>query len=232
MLEGLALNKPPIAIAFLDDPPDGLERWSGAQVPAGCAFWREAMRGKSFYTQAADHYNCAVGSYTHSIALPAGRASELAETVNFMVSSGYIDMSEVPGIPALERAPRYVAYAPAVNASFRPDVVLIAARPADAMLLYEASLRAGAGDALASVMGRPGCAVLPLARKTGRAALSFGCKGNRTFTGLPDDELYLAIPGEYWKAVSARLNEIVLANAAMEQHYRDRQARFPLPVLG
>jgi uncharacterized protein (DUF169 family) len=106
--------------------------------------------------------------------------------------------------------------------------VVVAARPASAMLLYEAALRAGAGNALTSVLGRPGCAVLPLARKSGAAALSFGCKGNRTFTGLGDDELYAAIPGAHWAAVAARVEEIVAANRAMEQYYRGREAQFPI----
>jgi uncharacterized protein (DUF169 family) len=148
--------------------------------------------------------------------------------VGFMVAQRYIEMSEVAGIPALEEAPRYIAYAPADAAPFAPDVVIVAARPGSAMLVYEAALRAGAASAIAGILGRPGCAVLPLARKTGTAALSFGCKGNRTFTGLPDEELYIAIPGGRWKDVAARLPEIAGANAAMETLYRSRQQQFPL----
>ena len=44
-------------------------------------FWEKAMSGHTFYTGPSDHYNCAVGSYTHSIALPAERAHELNDTM-------------------------------------------------------------------------------------------------------------------------------------------------------
>jgi len=55
---------------------------------------------------------------------------------------------------------------------------------------------------------------------SGRAALSFGCIGNRTYTGLPDNELYLAIPGDKWEAVADAVEEITSANASMESYYR------------
>jgi uncharacterized protein (DUF169 family) len=124
----------------------------------------------------------------------------------------------------LPKTPAFVAYAPVAEAGFPADVVLIAAKPAAAMLLYEAAVRAGAGDALTQTLGRPGCAVLPLAVKTGASAVSLGCKGNRTFTGLPDDELYLAVPGAKWDALVAAAAEIVSANGTMEDHYKAHQA--------
>ncbi|RDJ93423.1 hypothetical protein B4Q13_22000, partial [Lacticaseibacillus rhamnosus] len=93
-------------------------------VPAGCTFWREAMNGKSFYTVPSDHYNCAVGSHTHAIPQPADRAGVLNDTVGYMVSQGYIEMAEVPGIPTLTQMPNYIAYGPVETVAFRPDVVL------------------------------------------------------------------------------------------------------------
>jgi uncharacterized protein (DUF169 family) len=219
----LGLSKAPIAIGFLSEAPNGIPNWAGGAMPAGCSFWRAAMNGQSFYTVPSEHYNCAVGSYTHGIQVPADRGSVLMDTIGFMVGNGYLQMAEVPGIPVLPNTPEFIAYAPAAEATFTPDVVLIAAKPASAMLIYEAALRAGAGDALTHAIGRPGCAVLPLSVKTGQAALSFGCKGNRTFTGLPDEELYVAIPGAKWDAVLSSLADIVAANGAMEAYYLTHQ---------
>ncbi len=215
----LGLRAQPIAVGFLDSPPANLTRWSGPPTPAGCTFWQRAMAGSSFYTEPADHYNCSVGSYTHGIELPPERAHELGATLSFMEQSNYVAMAEVPGIPRLAKAPAYVAYAPVDDAEFTPDVVLIAATAAQGMLIYEAALKAGAGDALTTTLGRPGCAVLPLTVNTGAAALSFGCVGNRTFTGLPDQELYLALPGARWPAVAQKLGEVQRANASMQEHY-------------
>ena len=89
----------PIAIGLLDVLPAGLAKWDGGDPPAGCSFWRIAMDGRAFYTEPSQHYNCAVGSYTHAIALPAERASQLNDTIGFMAGTDYLQMAEVPGIP-------------------------------------------------------------------------------------------------------------------------------------
>jgi uncharacterized protein (DUF169 family) len=222
----LGLSAPPIAIGFSDEPPAGLSAWQGGAVPAGCVFWREAMNGRAFYTVPADHYNCAVGAYTHALNLPPERGTQLDDTVKFMVLKEYLRMEEVPGIPTLEKAPAYISYAPIDAAPFRHDLVLIAAKPSAAMLIYETALRAGAGAALSNTLGRPACAVLPLANKTGLASLSLGCMGNRTFTGLPDEELYVCIPGRHWAGVLAKLTEIGRANSEMQQFYSNHKAQF------
>lgn len=224
--ELLGLSRPPIAIGFLDSPPEGVEAWKEGSAPAGCFFWKRAQEGRTFYTTPSDHYNCAVGAYTHKIALPAERAEELEQTVGFMVQSNYIAMEEVPGIPTLPATPAIIAYGPADTAPFPPSVVVIAAQPAQAMLLYEAALRAGAGVALMNTLGRPGCAILPLSLQTGTAAISLGCKGNRAFTGLPDEEMYLSIPGNQWADVAAQVARIHQANQAMADHYNQHQGKF------
>jgi uncharacterized protein (DUF169 family) len=224
----LGLEKPPIAIGLLAAPPEGMAAANGGEVPAGCAFWSRAWSGAAFYTVPEQHFNCAVGSYTHRIELPAERAKELEATVTFMVESRYLDMSEVPGIPRVASAPAAIAYAPVGRATFAPDVILVAAKPAQAMLLYEAALKAGAGNALMNTLGRPGCAVLPLAAGTESASLSFGCKGNRTFTGLSDSELYLAVPAGRWEAVAGKLAETLEANRAMGARYEAQKSRFPI----
>src|SRR6185503_17479817 len=133
----LGLSAPPIAIGFSDKPPVDLEKWQGGAAPAGCMFWREAMRGRSFYTEPADHYNCAIGAYTHSMPLPPERGAQLGDTLDFMVLKQYLRMDEVAGIPTLEKAPAYVSYGPLEGAQFRYDLVLIAAKPSAAMLIYE-----------------------------------------------------------------------------------------------
>jgi uncharacterized protein (DUF169 family) len=221
--ERLGLRVPPVAVAFLENPPAGLPAWSGAFQPAGCSFWQKAQEGAGFYTVPSDHYGCAVGAYTHHIDLPPERSEQLNETVGFMVESDYIRMEEVPGIPRLEQAPGYVAYGPAEKETFQPDVVLLTASPAQAMLIYEAALRCGAGSALTNLMGRRSCAVLPFTRGN-QAAMSLGCAGNRLYAGLRDDEFYIALPGERWSDFRAALSEAADANERMRGFYRQHQA--------
>lgn len=224
----LHLSGRAIAVAFLDSPPRGVRPWSNGPVPAGCAFWRRAMNGETFYTVPQDHYNCAVGSHTHALRLPPERADELRETLNFMVANHYLEISEVPGIPVLTKGPAVVAYGPARAVPFTPDVVIVAATPSAAMLLYEAAVRAGAAKGAVDALGRPGCAVLPLTHSTGLTSLSFGCSGNRTFTGLPAEELYVAIPGPKWGAVLEALDVVHSANLAMQAHYTSKRSQFPI----
>ena len=84
------------------------------------------------------------------VPLPAGRGTQLEDTLQFMVLKEYLRMEEVPGIPALEKTPAYISYAPVETAPFRRDLILIAAKPAAAMLIYETALRSRAGAALAA----------------------------------------------------------------------------------
>ena len=44
-------------------------------------------------------------------------------------------------------------------------------------------------------------------------------QGNRTFNGLPDEELYIAIPRAKWDARVRAAGEIATANATMGAHY-------------
>jgi uncharacterized protein (DUF169 family) len=219
----LGLRAAPVAVAFLDEAPAGIDAWSGA-VPAGCAFWKEAQQGKSFYTVPSDHYNCAVGAHTHAIELPAERGSQLMDTVGFMVESGYLEMSEVPGIPRLPQTPGVVAYAPVEANAFTPDAVLIAANAAQAMLIYEAALRAGAGSALTQTLGRPTCAILPLTLASDSASMSLACAGNRMYTGLEEGEFYVSIPGGKWPAFEQAVADITVANEKMRAFYAAHRA--------
>jgi uncharacterized protein (DUF169 family) len=78
-----------------------------------------------------------------------------------MAENNYVAMSEVPGIPTLSKTPAVIAYAPLDDAAFKPDVVLLSVKPAQAMLIYEAAVKAGAGNPLTNALGRPACASAP-----------------------------------------------------------------------
>ena len=73
-------------------------------------------------------------------------------------------------------------------------------------------------------MGRPTCAVLPEAINSARTAASFGCIGNRIYTGADDADAYFAIPGAQLRAVEESLAIIVRANQELEKFHRERAA--------
>lgn len=62
------LGRRPVAVAFLDSEPSGVEKFEGVE-PSGCSFWRLAADGLVFYTVPENHFNCPVRAYTHNIAL-------------------------------------------------------------------------------------------------------------------------------------------------------------------
>jgi uncharacterized protein (DUF169 family) len=220
--ERLSLERRPIAITFRETPPPGVPKFTGTE-PSGCSFWRLAAEGRTFYTVASDHYNCPIGSYTHNIPLPPERAHELEQVLGFMTSIGYVRMEEVPAIPRLLSTPGAIIYAPLGETPLDPDVVLLSGRPGKLMLLQEAAIRAGV-TSQTNVLARPTCMALPAALAHGLVA-STACIGNRVYTGLEDDEIYMAIPGKDLGLVADQVQTIGAANAALLQYHRDRRQK-------
>jgi uncharacterized protein (DUF169 family) len=218
--EAFCLKRRPVAVTFARNAPAGVRKFSGSE-PAGCSFWRLAEGGGVFYTEPGDHYNCAVGCFTHSIALPPERASELDQTLAFMIELGYIKTEDLAHIAQLHETPRFITYAPLGEAPVTPDVVLFAGKPSTIMLLNEAALRAGVGTHSAT-LGRPTCMALPAALDRG-AALSTGCVGNRIYTGIGDDELYVAVRGADVERVAAQAQTIADANTRLAEYHRSRR---------
>lgn len=221
--ELLGLRLPPVAIAFRESAPANMPRIE-SPAPAGCGYWRLAAEGRTFYTEAQDHYTCPVGAHTHGVDLPVDVEQELNGLVQTMVQMQYIKMEEIPTIPRRQSPFRMALYAPLADASFEPDVVLIRGTAKQLMLVAEAAQAAGIASGGAT-MGRPTCAILPESLQSGLATASFGCIGNRVYTGLGDDEGYYTIPGANIPEVVSRLAAIVEANRRLHQFHKARAAR-------
>jgi uncharacterized protein (DUF169 family) len=220
-MEATGLKKRPVAVKFSDAAPAGIEKFTGTE-PSGCSFWRLAAAGKVFYTVPSDHYNCPIGSYTHSISLPPERAKELEQTLGLMAQIGYLKMEEVPDIPRLPKEPRAITYAPLGDTPVEPDVVLFAGAASQIMLLHEAAMRAGCAAAL-PILGRPTCMALPAAMAHG-SVVSSGCIGNRVYTGLDEGEMYVVVPGKDLSRVANELETVASANAQLSQYHQQRRA--------
>jgi uncharacterized protein (DUF169 family) len=216
----VAMERRPVAVAYLDAAPNDVERFEGSE-PSGCSFWRVAADGRTFYTVPENHFNCAVGAYTHNITLSPERESETGQTLQMMFELGYVKPEEVPQIPRLAKPPAVVVYSPLGNAPATPDVVLFACKPQAAMLLNEAANRAGVASG-APALGRPTCMALPASLQHG-AILSLGCIGNRTYTGLGEDQMYFVLRGKDLTAVADALEVVVGANAALRDYAKGRR---------
>ncbi len=186
----------PVAVAFFDAAPEGVKKFEGTQ-PSGCSFWRLAAEGRTFYTIPENHFNCAVGAYTHNIALSPEREKETEQTFKMMFDLGYVKPEEVAQIPRLPKSPKAVVYSPLADAPVDPDV--------------------GAPS-----LGRPTCMALPASLQYGAIA-SLGCIGNRVYTGLEEDEMYVVLRGKDLASVAEALHVIGGANAALRDYARGRR---------
>jgi hypothetical protein len=180
-----------------------------------------AADGQTVSTQPSDHHNCPIGSYTHNIALPAERASDLQATLGLMGEIGYIKMEEVPDIFRLAEPPQAIAYGPLGEASQEPSVILLRGKPSQLALLAEAAIRAGVYSHL-PMLTRPTCMALPAALQKG-VVISSACIGNRVYTDLGEDQLYAVVPGKDLERVAAELETIVSANAKLAEYHRARR---------
>ena len=216
----LGPDRRPVAVAFREFVPAGVEQFAGTQ-PSGCSYWRLAAAGRVFCTVPADHYNCPIGSYTHNIQLPEDRAPELDQTLSLMAGIGYLKMDEVPMIPRLPRTPSVVVYAPLSDTPVDPDVVLLMGPPGRIMLIQEAAQRAGVGTG-APLLGRPTCMAIPAAL-VGGFIVSTGCIGNRVYTDMREDDLYAVIPARDLGRIAGALETISAANATLFEYHQGRR---------
>ena len=220
----LDLETVPVALAFVDGPPEGVAGFAGS-VPSACAFWREAERGV-FYAAAADHGNCAIGATVMGSPADGARAGELEAAVETMAACGYLGAEEPAGIPTVRRPSAGIVYGPLAEFPVAADVVLCWLKPSQAMLLQEAGGQARWGDAHvpSGLLGRPGCAALPVALEAATSALSAGCIGMRTFTTLSGDLLLAALPGTRLDDLVPALEAARAANETMQAHYEAHRA--------
>jgi uncharacterized protein (DUF169 family) len=219
-LSRLNLTHAPVAVSFLDEPPHGVPRIA-APLPAGCAYWKHASEGHAFFTTPDDHQNCPVGAFTHNVPMSPGKSEELQSLVGMMIELKYLSAAEVPAIPRLNMPMACAVYTPLDRATSSPAVVIFRGNARQVMILSEAARAAGTFEP-AVTMGRPACAMIPQAMRSQTGAASIACIGNRVYTGLGDDELYLTVPGERVEAMLGKLAEVIDANSALERFHRER----------
>jgi uncharacterized protein (DUF169 family) len=209
----------PVAITFAAEAPEGVAKFEGSE-PSSCSYWRLAAEGRSFYTVARDHQNCPIGGYTHNL-LQAETMPLLNQTLTLMSEIGYIRMEEIPGVFQLKESPQAVVYTPLGEARMAPSVVVALGRPGRVMMLAEAARRAGALSSL-PLLGRPTCMALPATLANG-AATSAGCIGNRVYTGLGEDELYVTLRGSDLERIVAEIDTMMSANEALRAYHDERR---------
>ena len=65
---------------------------------------------------------------------------------------------------------------------------------------------------------------VPQAQQTARGSASFGCAGNRVYTGASETEGSYAIPGAALALIEAKLEVVTRANAELKKFHEARNA--------
>lgn len=223
--ELLQLKQPPIGITFIETVPAGIKH-SSVGVPSACTFWRLGERG-IFYATADDHKQCPIGMMTMGFIMPESDQQRAQELVETMASIQYFSPAEVSALPVVQKQHQSIVYGRLDQFPIEADVVLCIIDTQQAMLIAEAmgnmDWLQGSGQ---SAFGRPTCAIIPRTLHSGKASMSFGCVGARTYTGLSPSELVLTIRGSDLAALVERLQVIVPANAALAPFHQQQKERF------
>ncbi|MGH9354857.1 MAG: DUF169 domain-containing protein [Terriglobia bacterium] len=224
--EGMGLVRPPLGLAFLDEPPEGVPRIAQS-APSACAFWKAAETAL-FYATAEDHYNCPIGAITQGFDLPETVMQQGMELIGRMGGIQYFAAAEVEHVPRVSKPHRVVVYGPLEKfKNFSPDLALMICSAYQAMILSEVTgATAWEGKEGAHIFGRPACGVIPRALSEGSLTTSLACKGARTFAAIEDSELIVAIPASRLQEVEVRVSAILKANAEMQRYYDGRKAQF------
>lgn len=224
----LHLQHAPLAITFHDHMPANGAPWFDApmseptedgrsgRVAASCVFWMHA-HSTTFHTAPTDHGNCSVGRFTHGLV----GAEEIIDKsdVGALLEVGWVTLDAFAGVAALSRRPQAITYGPLAEATGQPDVVLLRLQPRQLMEL---------GDAVpVEFSAKPQCQILPRAAEQGAIAASMGCALSRARTGMGDDELTVAVPGDRLAEVVTALEPVAEADRAVVGYARADMRRFP-----
>jgi uncharacterized protein (DUF169 family) len=170
----------------------------------------------AFATVPADHGNCSVGRFTHGL---AGAAEIIDKSdVAALLEVGWVTMDAFAEVAALSRQPAAISYGPLDQATTVPDVVLLRVSPRQMMEIADAIP--------VEFSGKPQCQILPRAADKKVVAVSMGCALSRARTGMSDDELTCAVPGERIEELANALGSVVRADQAVAGYAAVDKERF------
>jgi uncharacterized protein (DUF169 family) len=205
--DDLELDRPPVQVSYLDEPPSGVDKHPGG-APSICTFFAEGTR-RPFYAGLSDHEACEVGAFVLGVAPQGEIGGRLTGTVGMMQQAGYLTPGEEAHIPRNAKPPKFVAYGPLGSLGVAPTTVLIFAHPKSAMFAMEAA------HGPVPMNGRPMCAIVPTLNQGAPVAVSIGCIGSRIFTQMGDDRMVVGVRGDHLEAFAKDVRRIRDANRSV-----------------
>ena len=153
--------------------------------------------GDPFYATLEDH-QCKGGAAVMGLSemSPKLKSGEVYYNLNHFatVGSAKSTMEKVPMVEA--NSVRAIVYSPLEKATFKPDVVLIIAKPKQVMQLSQALLHKEGGRVNAGFAGKQSVCADGVAYPylTGEAGVTVGCSGSRKYTEIQDEEMIMSVP--------------------------------------
>ena len=222
IVSAFGLDIPPIAMAFVDNQPQGVETME-EEVPSFCTFWRMAEK-KSFYAPANKHYNCPIGAMVLGFEMPKEVQDQLGGLVKKMCECSYLSEDEPANIPTITEKKAGVVYGPLKDFPVAPQLILMWLKPSQAMIYNEVlgcCKWSGSMDSMA--LGRPACAVIPTTLNKSPFGMSLGCTGMRTFTEVSDDHILATLNCAEIDSFLTSLQTTMSANKEMKEFYTDHK---------
>lgn len=232
--EKLFLELPPVGMAFVDEPPEGV-LVMGKEPPSFCSLWRWGERSV-FYASAEQHLGCLVGGMVAGVPLAEPQVDEVKQLMEEMCHAEDLPPDDPAQVPVIRgRKWTGIVYGPLwrfpVKAGDKPPRYEGGVEP-DLALMWVTIVQAGVlqdvagrvlwrGNAEGANFARPACSVLAIALDRDKPALSLGCVGMWTYTQLPRELCLLAVPGSQLPLLEEALQGIEDPEARM-QGYVDK----------
>ena len=216
------LDIPPIAMAFVDDQPQGVESIEG-EFPSFCTFWRIAEE-KTFYASADKHFNCPIGAMVLGFEMPKEVQEQLGGLVKKMCECSYLSEDEPANIPTLTEKKAGVVYGSLKDFPVEPQLVMMWLKPSQAMIFNEVLGCCKWSESMQSMaLGRPACAVVPTTLNKSPFGMSLGCAGMRTFTEISDEHILATLNFKEIDSFLTSLQTTLSANKEMKEFYLDHK---------
>ena len=132
----LNLDYPPVALARVNQRPDGIATRAQAE-PSACSFWRRAEH-EVFFADESSHMGCPIGAHVMGFELSEPKQEELMSLIGNMCAVEYLHEDEVNRIPKFDPGPTGVVYGPLAAFPLEPDNVILWVTPKQTMYLQEA----------------------------------------------------------------------------------------------
>jgi len=206
----LKLDETPIAVSFLQKPPEGVPRLKKPLY--ACAIWGEA-KTKALYAIAEDHYPCPTGALILGFKLHREQYELLTATLTTFEELGF-KFSMPPSIQT--GTVGVILYAPLDTTPCESDVVLLICNPAQAMALADA-IGCETGGMTYALSNTAACVVIAATYVSGKPAFSLACLGSRSFVPMKPHEMLFAIPGKKLDDVARKLEHVVKAWQSLDE---------------